>query len=322
MISIVVPVYNVENYLDKCVQSLMNQTYRDIEILLIDDGATDGSGKMCDEYALKDRRIKAYHKENGGLSDARNYGMERAKGEYISFIDSDDYVEPDMMEFLISSIGDADMATCGVYNDYASGSSPQYGGEEKTFETDGIEAFKLILEGKLIPGAIWNKLIKYDIAKQIEFPFGKRYEDIFYTNRLMSKLNKVRVNTRPLYHYIHRSGSITSNPFSRQDMDIIEGYEETKSLFSQHGELEYFVDFRVMWAHFTVLDKMLMLDDYEKLPEYERVLSFLKKNAFKAMKTKAFTKGRRIAALALKVNVKLYRILLMKNEDKNKRLYD
>ncbi|MBQ5852329.1 MAG: glycosyltransferase family 2 protein, partial [Lachnospiraceae bacterium] len=101
MISIVVPVYNVEKYLERCVDSLINQTYENIEILLIDDGSKDNSGQMCDEYANKDSRITVYHKENGGLSDARNYGMDRAKGEYIIFIDSDDYVEPNMMEFLI-----------------------------------------------------------------------------------------------------------------------------------------------------------------------------------------------------------------------------
>lgn len=320
MISIVVPVYNVEKYLERCVKSIAAQTYKDIEIILVDDGSNDKSGLMCDEFALENEKITALHKENGGLSDARNYGMEHSNGEYICFIDSDDYIEPNMMEVLISTIGDADMATCGVYNDYVSGIIPQYANTDISFETDNVEAFKMILEGKLIPATICNKLIKTHIAKMQKFPVGRLYEDAFYTNELISHINRVRVNTIPLYHYVHRQGSITTSPFKEKDMDIIAAYENTQKLISKFPGIEQYARFRILWAYFTVLDRMLMLDDYKNIPAYKEVLGFLKKHAFEVIKNRIFTKSRRISALALKINVRLYRILLMKNENKNKRL--
>lgn len=320
MVSIVVPVYNVEKYLDKCVKSLISQTYKDIEILLIDDGSKDSSGKTCDEYESQYENITAYHKENGGLSDARNYGMDRANGEYIIFIDSDDYIEPDMIEVLISSIGDCDMATCGVYNDYETTSTTQYQGEEKSFETDNISAFQMILEGKVIPATICNKLIKTDIARKQRFPVGRLYEDAFYTNELIQNVTKVRVNTKALYHYVHRAGSITTTPFKSKDMDIIYAYEKTQELIDKYPAIKPYARFRLLWAHFVVLDRILFLDNFTKVAEYDKVAGFLKANAFEIMENKIFAKSRRIAALALKLHIGLYRMLLMKNENKKRRL--
>lgn len=320
MISIVVPVYNVEKYLDRCVRSLVNQTYKDIEILLIDDGSTDGSGKLCDEYAKQDSRITAYHKVNGGLSDARNYGMERAKGEYISFIDGDDYVETDMMEFLINSIGDADMATCGVYDDYASGVVAGYSGEELSYETDNIEAFKLILVGDIIAASVCNKLIKTEAARKQKFLVGRLYEDAFFNNDLMLNVKSVRVNTRPLYHYVHREGSITTASFKKKDMDAIAAYRETEKLVSRYPELGEFVKLRLYWVHFAVLDRILIADNYKTIPEYKEVVGYLRKHWLQIIQNKYFTLNRRIAALALKMNTALYRVLLVKNIEKNKKL--
>lgn len=322
MISVVVPIYNVEKYLERCVRSLESQSYDNLEIILVDDGSTDSSGKMCDRYAQENEKIVAFHKENGGLSDARNYGMERAKGEYIIFIDSDDYVEPDMMELLISTIGNGDMATCGVYNDYVSASIPQYTGEEQSFETDNVTAFKLILEGKLIPATICNKLIRTSIAKKQSFPKGRRYEDIFYTNELMQNVKTVRVNTRPLYHYVHRRGSITTTPFKAHDMDIIYGYEQTKRLIERYPAIKEAAEFRLFWAYFVVLDRILLLDSFRRVAQYKSIVSYLKKNTFKIITNKNFRTGRKIAAFALRLYVGLYRMLLIKNNERNTRLYE
>lgn len=321
MVSVVVPVYNVQDYLERCVDSIINQTFSDLEILLVDDGATDKSPSMCNDFAKADGRIKVIHKENGGLSSARNSGIEAATGDYICFIDSDDYIEADMIELLTSTIGDCDICTCGVYNNYASGVSPQYAGSDQSFETDGEKAFAMILHGKLIPATICNKLIKMSIAKGLRFPVGKLYEDAFFTNDLMPLVTKVNVNTSPKYHYVHRAGSITTTPFKPKDMDVIAAYEKTQELIDRFPTIIEFAKFRLQWAHFTVLDRILMVPNYKTVPEYEQVVGYLKVNAFKIMSSPVFTKNRKIAAFALKINVGLYRILLMRNEKHAKRLH-
>lgn len=322
MVSIVVPVYNVEKYLDKCVQSLVNQTYKDIEILLIDDGSTDNSGQMCDEYAKQDNRITVYHKENGGLSDARNYGMDRAMGEYILFVDSDDYIELDMVEFLISKIGDCDMATCGVFDDYPSKTISSCTDESISFETDNLEAFRLILVGNTAIVSVCCKLIKTEMAKKQRFRVGKLYEDAFFNNELMFNVKNVSINTKPLYHYVHREGSITTSSFKSKDIDVIKAYEETVRISKNYPQIQNAANFRLCWAYFVVLDRILLLDNYRSVPEYNEVIRYLKAHAFEIMRNNCFAKSRRIAALALKVNVRLYRVLLMVNYNKNKKLHD
>lgn len=321
MISVIVPVYNVEKYINRCIDSIIAQTYRDLEIILVDDSSTDNSGSICDEYAQLDNRIKVIHKENGGVSACRNAGVEHATGEYISFVDSDDYIEKDMMELLISTIGNCDMATCGAYNDYVNSSVPQYNGEDLSFETDNKTAFRLILEGNLVPAALWNKLIKSSIAKNLSFPTGIIYEDIFYTNALMQTIKSARINTAPKYHYFHREQSLTTKEFDNDVLDIIHGYSETEKISLSMPEIKESARFRVLWAHFTVLDRMLVSKDYKEIPEYKSIVSFLKQNAFEIIKCPLFRKSRRISAIALKINVRVYKLLLMQDINKRKKLF-
>lgn len=321
MISVIVPVYNVEKYINRCIDSIIAQTYRDLEIILVDDSSTDKSGNICDKYAQLDNRIKVIHKKNGGVSACRNTGVEHAVGEYISFVDSDDYIEPDMMELLISTIGNCDMATCGAYNDYVNNSVSQYSREDLSFETDNKTAFRLILEGNLVPAALWNKLIKSNIAKQLSFPIGRIYEDIFYTNALMQMIKTVRINTAPKYHYFHREQSLTTKEFDNDVLDIIHGYSETEKISVSMPEIRQSARFRVLWAHFTVLDRMLVSKDYKTIPEYKKIVSYLKQNTFEVIKCPLFRKSRKIAAVALKLNVEFYRLLLMQDINNRKKLY-
>lgn len=182
LISVIVPVYNVEQYLEKCVDSIKNQSYPHLEILLIDDGATDSSGQLCDTLAETDSRIKVFHKVNGGLSDARNYGMQKASGAFILFLDSDDYIHPHMIESLYEQMikEDADVSVCNIMNVYETGESPQCENPELYFVMNTDEFLKEYLIGKLVPGSICNKLIRKEIANQLRFPIGKIYEDAFY----------------------------------------------------------------------------------------------------------------------------------------------
>ena len=160
-VSVIVPVYNVEKYIHKCVDSVLNQTLQDLEIILVDDGTKDNSGIICDEYAQKDARVQVIHKVNGGLSDARNTGMKVATSDYILFVDSDDYIKEDMVERLydLAVRYEVDMSCCGVYNVYSSVTKPQCDTLEE-FLCDNVEAFAHILVGQKIPGTICNKLIK------------------------------------------------------------------------------------------------------------------------------------------------------------------
>ena len=159
-VSVIIPVYKVEKYIHKCIDSVLNQTFRDIQVILVDDGSPDNCGHICDEYSKADKRVSVVHKENGGLSDARNAGMKYAEGNYILFVDSDDYIEHDMIEYMYSRIkdSDADMATCGIYEVYSDRIEEQK--REPDFVCSGEEAFRCILQGHTIRGEVWNKLIR------------------------------------------------------------------------------------------------------------------------------------------------------------------
>ena len=314
-ISVIVPVYNVEKYVKKCLESISNQTYKNIEIIIVNDGATDNSEKICREFVGNEDRAKLYTKENGGLSSARNHGMQFVTGNYVLFIDSDDYISEEMIEELYNNIKaeSADVSVCGVYNVYSDGQSPQCK-EEVYFSCDRDGFLKEYFIGEKIPGTICNKLISYEIASKISFPVGKIYEDAFYQFKLVKYAKKYVVTTKPYYYYFHRENSITTKPYTIKNMDCIEIY----SNFYDYIKIEIpflseFAFFRLSYAHFMVFDKMLLSENYKEIKEYREVLGFLKKNFWKIYKNKNFRKGRRIAVLMLNINIKLYRFLLFKD---------
>lgn len=318
-VSIVVPIYNVEKYIHKCIDSILNQTMKEIEIILVDDGTKDRCGEICDEYAKKDERIKVIHKKNGGLSDARNVGMQYVTSKYVLFIDSDDYIKEDMVEKLYENAekNNADFAACGVYNVYTNSMTPQCN-KQMEFCCDNITAYGHILVGQILPGTICNKLIKSEIARDILFPVGKIYEDAFYTTKLMQRVRYVYITTEPMYYYYHRQGSITTTPYKEKDMDVVRAFTESLNIVQEKfPEIEEQARFRLQWAYFTVLDRMLLLNDYRKIEEYKAVVAFLKKNAYSIVKSKYFYKTRKIGMIALWLNVRLYKALVLYNNKKN-----
>ena len=191
MISVIVPVYNVERYIRQCVESILEQTYADLEIILVDDGSTDGSGSICDEYKLKDNRVVVIHKCNGGLSEARNAGLDIARGEYIGFVDSDDYIEPDMYEVLYKN--------CERYAaDLAAARFVKFNtqGEVRKNFTENIEVFsreemlRLFIVGDRryeITMSVWDRLYKRELISDLRFPVGKCYEDIVFSTKVIEK---------------------------------------------------------------------------------------------------------------------------------------
>lgn len=231
LISVIVPVFNVERYLKQCVESIIAQSYTNIEILLVDDGSTDDSGDICDEFCKRDRRIKAFHKENGGLSDARNYGMKLAKGEVISFVDSDDYLSPFFIEIMykVMQEGDCDIVALTRGSDFFDGKEcAKLDVFSKDFSVrycSTIEAVREMFYMKIATGAPF-KLYKKVILNGIEFPYGYYYEDVATTYKaFLSGKNAAIVNGN-LYAYRKRNDSIIRQEFSERKLSALKIFDE------------------------------------------------------------------------------------------------
>ena len=224
LISVIVPVYKVENYLDRCVESITNQTYKNLEIILVDDGSPDNCPRMCDEWSKKDSRIKVIHKENGGLSDARNAGMVIATGEVISFIDSDDYIDLNMYELLINKMHetDSDIVSCGVNWVDESGRvlKSDIVLSDVVFST--VEAMKELLDDGALKQPVWNRIYKREIALTIPFEKGKCHEDVFWSYQAVGKSKRICVINQVFYYYVQRSDSIMGRSFSETRLDALE----------------------------------------------------------------------------------------------------
>ncbi len=309
LLSIIVPVYNVEYYLEKCVQSIIDQTMTDIEIILVDDGSPDQCGKMCDEYAEHDSRIVVIHKENGGLSDARNKGLDVAKADYVAFVDSDDYIDRDMMELLYSNIlrEDADISVCGVYNEFGEAVYPTKDTLGGFYVADSKEAVRLELTE--VPITAVNKIYKKALFDKIRFPKGKLYEDAHTITPVLLIANKVVYDLKPKYHYIHRENSITTKAYRPQVLSLIEANKNNMELIcARYPELRDAAEFRYFWSYFWILEYMLRspdLDD-EAIRKKKEIYRLLKANTFKIVKNPFFSKTRKISALILFVNSGLY----------------
>ena len=236
VISIVVPVYNVEEDLGRCVESLVQQTLKEIQIVLVDDGSTDSSGRLCDDWARRDTRIRVVHKPNGGLSSARNAGIEVAEGDYLGFVDSDDFVEPDMYETLLAGFVDDDVsiAVCGRYvhtGDYIKEEFSVIGGARFTSE----EAMKEVLLGNVIDVSAWDKLYRRELFDEIRYPDGRISEDAAIILQLLRRSNCVVHVGSCLYHYVFRLGSISKSSYSHKKYDVMRNCNEMTAWVSKNA---------------------------------------------------------------------------------------
>lgn len=223
-ISVIVPIYKVEAYLERCVESIVNQTYRNMEIILVDDGSPDNCPAMCDAWAKKDSRIKVIHKPNGGLSDARNAGMAIASGEYIGFVDSDDWIAPEMYERLANALEQdgSDIAACGVEMVWEDESPSCSLITAKREVLDHQQAQKgLLLENKM-KQPVWYKLYRAETIQDILFPMGKYHEDVFWSYQAVGNARTVSLVDYVGYFYWQRSGSIMGERYSLRRLDAIE----------------------------------------------------------------------------------------------------
>lgn len=224
LISVIVPVYKVEKYIHKCVDSILAQTLTDFELFLVDDGSPDNCGKICDDYAKKDNRIIVIHKENGGLSDARNVAIDRANGEYLTFIDSDDYVANNYLETLY-------IALLETHSDISIGNMTSF--SEKGYDEDFYKPtnFRKVLQDKEEIFSTINrpcapiKLYKRFLFDSIRYPVGRLYEDAFIWHELLAKANRVVLTGTNTYYYLLRTNSIMHQKYKLQSTDIIDALE-------------------------------------------------------------------------------------------------
>lgn len=267
-VSIIVPFYNVERYIEKCLETLVNQTLEDIEIILVNDGSKDKSIEIVNKFLKKyPEKLVYFEKENGGLSDARNYAIPYAKGEYIAFIDSDDYVEKDMYEkmYQLAKQDNSDMVECDFYWEYP---------EKTKIDTGAIYNGKKEMLEKIRVVA-WNKLIKREILEKakIEFPKGYRYEDVEFTYKLIPYLEKVSFFKKPCIHYIQRENSISNsqNERTKEIFDVLNHvirYYKEKGIYDEYKEeIEY------IYARYLLCSSLLRIVKIEDKKIREELLN-------------------------------------------------
>ena len=210
LISIIVPIYGVERYIRKCLDSLVNQTYHNLEFILVDDGSPDGCGVICDEYAEKDHRIRVIHKENGGVSSARNAGLAMITGQWIGWVDPDDWIERDMFEYMLCHAisSEADVVVCGRYEEFSEKSRFRGWKEKISFDTEQV--LQALLDDQTLQNFLWDKLWKRELFDDVVFPEGRVFEDISVIFGILERTKKVVCLPEAKYHYRQRIGSITT----------------------------------------------------------------------------------------------------------------
>lgn len=239
LVSVIVPLYNVAPYLPACLDGLLTQTHRGLEVVLVDDGSTDGSGAVCDAYAARDGRVRVLHQHNAGVAAARNAGLDQARGAYISFVDSDDVVSPRFIETLLGA--GADIAQCGFVTeleglratDEADRPAPAF---ERMSSRDASRALQL--DGTGTWGVLWNKLYRASLFDGLRFPVGRQHEDEFVVWRTLWAAGGVAVTPEPLYFYRQRQGSIMAAGLTQKSLDALVAIEQRGTFYRAQGDAE------------------------------------------------------------------------------------
>ncbi len=229
LVSVIIPIFNVEKYLSRCVDSVLAQTHQNLEIILVDDGSQDDCPTLCDEYAFKDERIKVIHKENGGLSDARNAGIDIAKGEWLTFVDSDDAISPIFIERLLGCVTEKGLklAQCG-YTRF----ELELPNEVNVLKTSLVNSKEIIENIDTATNtAAWNKIYHRSLFNSVKFPFGKIHEDVATTYKLFYQCESVGLLDGGLYYYFHNPDSITTSKIKLNKLDLIDAYKEQTEFF-------------------------------------------------------------------------------------------
>lgn len=280
LISVIVPVYNVSNYLRKCIDSILQQSYQNIEVILVDDGSTDASKEICDFYEKSDSRVICYHKENGGLSDARNFGIKKSHGKYLVFVDSDDYISDKMVEKLYQLIHQFHVKIGVVGFDFVYEKNKRKKEKYKknsVYRLDKKRALEhLFSDNSKIGNYAWNKIYEKELFAKVEYPIGMNMEDLGTTYLLLDQVDFIAVNEEKLYHYFQRENSILHSVNKKLKSDKFELANKRFEYFLKHHK-DYEMNYYSIIA--------VSLDCYPYLSQY------LRQNAQKIIKNKKYKKS-------------------------------
>ncbi len=298
LITVIVPVYNIKDYLPRCVHSITAQTYRELEIILVDDGSTDGTGQLCDKLAQEDRRIRVYHKENGGSSSARNLALEQASGEYVGFVDSDDYIAPEMYQLLMEGIQKFHVSTAQVARDEIDEKGNPLPNicvppkEPMVIENQEFMRELLMHRGDC---SFCTKLTRRDLFPKDAFPVGKLNEDFHLLVRMLPQMREVLSLPEQAYHVFYRIGSNSrkadKETFSQVYADCVENADMVWEIVKRdYPELE---DTALRFGVFQRLEYLLHIPISQMTRDngvYRKIVSYLRKNWTSAMKNQILTK--------------------------------
>ena len=316
LISVIVPVYNIESeYLERCIRSICNQTYKNLEIILVDDGSNDGSGIICDKFAMEDSRIRVFHKENGGSSSARNLGIKEAKGEYIGFIDSDDYIEPDMYELLAGAVEKYNAPMAQISRDEIDETGMRMPDicippkEELRITSEDMMRELLMHRGDC---SYCTRITHKALFVDREFPVGKLNEDFYLLTHMLTDITHLVILPKQCYHVFYRMNSNSrkkdKNDFSRVFTDIVDNADMVTQLVEDKYPMLLPVAMR--FGFFQRLDYLLHIPIGQMTKEnayYKNVVSYLRRNVWKMLTNSYLTKKNKIYLFLLTMAPKMVR---------------
>lgn len=311
LISVIIPIYNVEKYLKKCIDSVIKQTYKNLEIILIDDGSTDDSRKICDEYAKKDTRITSIHKENGGLSDARNAGINICNGKYITFVDSDDYVEYDYVEYLYNLIKKykTKISICAYSVLMENGKKIDYGKNFNECVLNRKNAFKRMLNEEGYSVSAWAKLYDVKLFENVRFPFGKLCEDNGTTYKLIDQVDSVAYGNNSKYYYLKRNGSIMLSNFNNKKLDMIYLTDEMCDyLEKKYPEIRDTLLRRRIYSRFNILRQIVNDKNVSKEVE-NKIIQYILNHKVEILRNSETPMRDKLGLICLIIGKKFFKIV-------------
>lgn len=310
-LSIIVPVYKVESVLGTCVESILAQTFRDFELILVDDGSPDRCGEMCEEWARKDARIRVVHKENGGLSDARNAGIDVARGDCIGFVDGDDCIAPEMFEVLVRNMREhnADISMCGYVNVYPAG--PKKRCMDRTVRVwNQEEAIRNILKGKALSVHAVTKLYARKLFDGVRYKKGVVSEDAYIIMDIMDRVRTAVFTPLGLYYYVHRAESINTGAYTPRDLTRIEGHwKNYLYIREKFPHLQRLAFERYLAANAFVASKSVLSGVGTDTPEIRECLAVLKRNIPAILRAEYLRTRRKAMILLMLADKRLYRMV-------------
>ena len=278
-ISVIVPVYNVEKYLSRCVDSILNQTYQDFEILLVDDGSPDNCGKICDEYAEKDSRIFVIHQKNGGLSAARNTGIdwfyEQGKSNYITFVDSDDWLHPEYLRALMNGISENNMKISVCNYKRVTAETPHESCDNFNFELTSPEDF--LVNHSWQYNYAWGKLYHKSVFDDIRYPVGKNFEDAFTTYKVLHKCEEIAYTELRLYYYLRNEQGISRSPWKPSELVIFDAMQEQLNFYKEKGLQRAFEKEFQLFVHHHAYQITRIKENKKDLKKNKAILKEIKK---------------------------------------------